>query len=456
VNRVPQDDVAALLEWLAGKDPNGTGYDQVGWEDSVWVLHAMFERDGLPDDSHLDWRLQARDEGIADPTRLGSVDIAAELKELRGRAGSVLSGPVDGGFIPTGIPLGFVRTPPQPPWHRLRWSEFAVREGLVLGSDWPAIPWFPESFPVRILPPPESSLDEASLVALIRLLTTHSGRTTGCVAYYSAVSTFGDDTSTFMFTGELGEVPTLLADGHAMRDTPTNLWPDDRSWFVYTDSDLMATKVSGPARLIAAIIADPTLETMRWHPHLGLFLRHRHAEFVLDITPETPGAPTITFPTILGWSDTVPSESNRYPQLQHAATSPDAATAYVVVSRLERTPRPKDTRYLPPDADLTRVIDFAPGELFRQFDDFVPFRSAAETTLDGLSAYRHAGTYRQGTDTMVVHNLAVVAPVGTDGEVAYFVQFWIRGRLEDREALDIAAHIMFSQSTIQLPSLDAS
>jgi len=47
--------------------------------------------------------------------------------------------------------------------------------------------------------------------------------------------------------------------------TPSNLWPDDRSWFVYTDADLMATKVKGSAALIAALVDDVHLETLRWN-----------------------------------------------------------------------------------------------------------------------------------------------------------------------------------------------
>ena len=46
--------------------------------------------------------------------------------------------------------------------------------------------------------------------------------------------------------------------------TPSNFWPSDRSWFVYTDWDLWGTKVSGPAVLINAIRSDPNLETLDW------------------------------------------------------------------------------------------------------------------------------------------------------------------------------------------------
>ena len=43
---------------------------------------------------------------------------------------------------------------------------------------------------------------------------------------------------------------------------PTNVWPEDRAWFVYADWDLWATKVSGSPSLIDALRADTILETV--------------------------------------------------------------------------------------------------------------------------------------------------------------------------------------------------
>ena len=68
-----------------------------------------------------------------------------------------------------------------------------------------------------------------------------------------------------MFAGMLPEASDLVVGG-GLDCTPGNLWPDDRSWFVYTDADLMATKVSGSAALIAVLEGDPHLETLRWEP----------------------------------------------------------------------------------------------------------------------------------------------------------------------------------------------
>lgn len=60
-----------------------------------------------------------------------------------------------------------------------------------------------------------------------------------------------------------------LGDAHALYDnpeadfTPSNLWAEDRSWVVYTDYDLWATKVSGPEHLVEALLRDPEIEAVR-------------------------------------------------------------------------------------------------------------------------------------------------------------------------------------------------
>ena len=87
-----------------------------------------------------------------------------------------------------------------------------------------------------------------------------------------------------------------------MRSTPSNLWPTDKSWFVYTDWDLMATKVSGPAELVAAIEADDELESLRWEPSIDTYL-FQHNIAVTPAHKGDPGSPTIALPIPLGWMD---------------------------------------------------------------------------------------------------------------------------------------------------------
>ncbi|WP_116209649.1 hypothetical protein [Streptomyces olivoreticuli] len=45
--------------------------------------------------------------------------------------------------------------------------------------------------------------------------------------------------------------------------SPSNLWPEDRSWIVYTDYDLWETKIVGPAALINALVGDTEIEAVR-------------------------------------------------------------------------------------------------------------------------------------------------------------------------------------------------
>ena len=47
-----------------------------------------------------------------------------------------------------------------------------------------------------------------------------------------------------------------------MPGSPSNFWPEDQSWFVYTDWDRSSTKVSGNADLINRLATDPELETV--------------------------------------------------------------------------------------------------------------------------------------------------------------------------------------------------
>jgi hypothetical protein len=81
----------------------------------------------------------------------------------------------------------------------------------------------------------------------------------GC-AYFGAV-TVGDFDELVVYVGDLRDVGEL-AIHRGM--TPSNFWPADRSWLVYTDWDLMATRVGGCRELIAALDADGELETLRW------------------------------------------------------------------------------------------------------------------------------------------------------------------------------------------------
>src|SRR5580704_16559211 len=49
--------VPTELKWLVSRStvPQSlTGYDATGWEDSIWILHAMYENANLPSDITYD------------------------------------------------------------------------------------------------------------------------------------------------------------------------------------------------------------------------------------------------------------------------------------------------------------------------------------------------------------------------------------------------------------------
>ncbi len=63
-----------------------------------------------------------------------------------------------------------------------------------------------------------------------------------------------------VFTGQLDAVLDLTDEGGYWQ-TPNLWWPDDRSWFVATDIDLLDTYVGGSPACIQRILQSPELET---------------------------------------------------------------------------------------------------------------------------------------------------------------------------------------------------
>jgi hypothetical protein len=247
------------LSWLTARaEPEAvTGYDAGGWEASTWVLHAMYENPGLPETVTHDELHQSRiARGLIQPLIIGELNL-------------------DEATIDTGIPLGFVPRPGRP-WQRIRWSDYATRVGRVLGAGQlvpPCYRWFPSgSWPASIYPPPEGSLDEESLDALLHVLAAHSpgGGDTPCFAFYTPMAT-GDFDHPALLSGPLKAIRDLVQGEspfwpHDFRSTPSNFWPHDRSWFAWTDWDLLGTKISGSRGLIDAVRAEPELETVTWTP----------------------------------------------------------------------------------------------------------------------------------------------------------------------------------------------
>lgn len=251
MRRVP--DQERELAWLLeqpGMDVV-TGLDPAGWEDSTWVLHAMYENE------------QRHGTGTYDDVRLHRV--------AAGEGAMVGTLDLDAMTTDPGIPLGSVGRP-GPEWTRLTWADLLAREGRSLEDPFAAPPcfrWFTApSFPLAIQPPPEGSLDLETFAALIDVIASHepAGADTECFAFMGCLAVDMDpDDPYHLWKGALGDLPTLL-DRRDLdyRFTPTNWWPVDRSWFVMTHADLQSTKISGPCGLVDRIRQDLRLETTEW------------------------------------------------------------------------------------------------------------------------------------------------------------------------------------------------
>lgn len=261
------------IAWLAGEDlpadrgiPGGTGFDPVtGWDASLWVLNAVYENPEMPADmTHHELHQRAIELGLRQPTMVGEVN----LDELA---------------VTTGQSLGFAELPGRS-WRRLRWAEVGKRAGFgfwAVSGRWPDLHYIPQeqwddpavippasgprigpteqsSWPVALLPPTEGSLDEESLQALIRVLSHHTpAAALAHCDFYFGCPPLRDGPR--MFTGHLHEVRSLIDENGF---TPNNLWPADRSWLVYTDYDLCATRVSGSAKLMAALTAADGIDSV--------------------------------------------------------------------------------------------------------------------------------------------------------------------------------------------------
>ncbi len=229
------------------------GLDGVGWDDSLWILNAMRETDELPADitwAHADQvrRRRAWRRWLAGSDRLPRVlDEYLDWLGLEEPARARIEEPVGG-------------------WKRVPWRDLGRRLDIEVDrcQGYPADTWFKyESWPVNIDGPEEGSLDREQFLRLVDHLVAVSprGGDEQCFAYYGylrAIETEED----VVYRGRLGDLHTFL-ESDDVDGTPTNIWPADRSWLVYTDYDLWGTKVSGCAYLIERLTADSELETVR-------------------------------------------------------------------------------------------------------------------------------------------------------------------------------------------------
>ncbi|MEJ2863944.1 hypothetical protein [Actinomycetospora flava] len=253
--------VHAELDWLEGQHDAGfLGYAPLGWPAETWVLHGMWE----------------------DPTAAapGVVPRSVEQRWRDEHPGQDAIGIL----VYESTPF---HDPPPTGWRRLRWRELAARLGSPLDGGeiegYPVPPssgWFPiRSWPESIQTPPEGSLDPLSAERLLAVLAEHSagGFETPCFCFYNTLDSPIPMTPVVL----AGPLRAVFDAARLNRGglTPDNIWPADRSWLLWTDYDLWGTRVIGAPDLVAAIEADPDLETIgfTYHPRPPR-----------DMTPEVP------------------------------------------------------------------------------------------------------------------------------------------------------------------------
>ena len=208
----------------------------------------MYEVSGrFPDMTWDDYRKRELKAGRAEPQMVGNVN----LDELT---------------TDSGMSSGRTKTPGGR-WQRLRWMELFSRLGQA--PDHQEIPpcwrWFPyKSWPLRISPPHVGSLDRHQYERLVgKLEAVTASDDAMCLCYYSALSCGSESPEGLVVKVAMGDLRDLY-DFDRVSGSPSNIWPEDRSWLVWTDSDLNSTCVRGPWTLVAEVEADPEFETIRW------------------------------------------------------------------------------------------------------------------------------------------------------------------------------------------------
>jgi hypothetical protein len=252
MRQVAPNEVTSWLRKAVSASPGRgyTGFDIEVWEADTWILNAMYECEvSLPDISADELRKQRLLAGEAMPLIVNGVNL-------------------DERTTTTGLSVGRSQAP-RSGWRRLRWSELAYREDAPMATSGvpPCFHWFEyRSWPIQIRPFAAGSLDRESFLRLSQTLSDQPGMTptTRIWCYYSPLAVADSDlVKPIALAASLSELPEIY-DFPEVIASPTNVWPDDRSWFVYSDYDLSGTRVSGSEALVASIVADPELETISY------------------------------------------------------------------------------------------------------------------------------------------------------------------------------------------------
>ena len=245
------NDADAALEWLQDSEggDDWCGFDPTGWRASVWVLHAMYESEELPGGlTHDDEHQIELASGMVEPQFFGEVNVDELLKDA----------------VVVGAPLGRSSHPGRG-WRRLKWAELREQLGLGPLAGYPNHATFPyRSWPANIRPPAEGTLDREQFVRLLEHLAEVSpdGADCECLSFFGrlAFGNLGQDDDQALFRARLSELLAFYDDESETSVGPTNIWPDDRSWFIYSDYDLWGTKISGSDDLIGRLLIDSEIE----------------------------------------------------------------------------------------------------------------------------------------------------------------------------------------------------
>jgi hypothetical protein len=170
-------------------------------------------------------------------------------------------------------------------WQRMTWAEAASGKGVPLRgpasyegleippcyrwsallneSDATYVVMHPGVHPEDSLWPTEGSLGKADLEMLTPLLASHttSTRMMGAFSPLAWAGPFGTNPAV---TFDLPTMLTSMLGTGNQEFTPEFWWPVDRAWVVWTDYDLMGSKVFGSKPLIDALRSDPKIKTLDW------------------------------------------------------------------------------------------------------------------------------------------------------------------------------------------------
>jgi hypothetical protein len=178
--------------------------------------------------------------------------------------------------------FGFGTHPPDG-WQRSPWAEVASRKGIPLrGAKFdgrevpPCYRWEASrghqdvinGVPVQGLAPTEGSLGKGDLETLIPVLAVNTS-STRMQGAFSFVYQHLDDGSQLAVTFDLATMLTAMLAKSDQQFTPEFWWPEDRSWVVWTDWDLMGTKVFGGHGLVQQLREHPDIETLDWSRNVG-------------------------------------------------------------------------------------------------------------------------------------------------------------------------------------------